>query len=76
MKREAFFVVERQEDTNSKPAAARRECCSCGMEYGGEHRWTARDRAVTARTVQYLDRRGSFVVDIDELEDCLLGPEE
>ena len=46
------------------------------MEYGGEHRWTARDRAVTARTVQFFDRSESLKVDIGELEDCLLGPEE
>ena len=51
------------------------EFCSCGMEHGGEHRWTARDRGVMARMVQYLDRNGSLIVEIEELEDCVLGPE-
>ena len=61
--------------------AARRVCaaeggCSCGVEHGGEHRWTARDRAVTARMVQYLDTSECLEVDIEELDDSLLGPEE
>ena len=34
-------------------------CCGCGMEYGGEHRWTARDRTVTASMDQYLHKRDS-----------------
>ena len=46
------------------------------MEYGGEHRWPARDRVVTARIVQYLDRSESMEVDIAELGYCLLGPED
>ena len=45
------------------------EYCSCGMEYAGEHRWTARVRAVFARMEQYLDRSESLEVDIEELED-------
>ena len=49
---------------------------SRGMEYGGEHRWTARDRAVMARMKQYLDRIESLKVEIEELEYGLLGPEE
>ena len=36
----------------------------CGVEYGGEHRWTARDRAVTARTEQYLNESDSVEVEI------------
>ena len=47
---------------------------SCGMEYGGEHRWTARDRVVMVRLVRYQDRSESLEVDIEELEDCLLRP--
>ena len=46
------------------------------MEYGGQHRCTARDTAVTARMVQYWDRSESLEEDIEELEDCPLGPEE
>ena len=30
-------------------------CYTCGMEYGGEHRWTARDRTVMARVDQCLN---------------------
>ena len=51
-------------------------CCSGGMEYGGEQWRTARDRAVIARKVQYLNDSDSMKVEIDELETCLLGPEE
>ena len=36
------------------------ENCSCGVEYGGEHRWTARDRVVIARMEQYLDESDKF----------------
>ena len=46
------------------------------MEYGGEHRWTARDRAVVTRMVQYPDRGECMKVEIEELECCFLGPEE
>ena len=46
------------------------------MDYGGERWWTARDRAVTGRMVQYLDKSESLQVGIEELEDCLLGPDE
>ena len=47
------------------------------MEYGGEHRWTARDdRAVVARLVQHLDRRESMKMESGELEYCLFGLEE
>ena len=52
------------------------EYCSCAVEYGGEHRWTARNRAVMARMVQYLDRSESMNLEMEELEYCLLGPEE
>ena len=52
------------------------EYCSCGTEYGGEHRWTAHDSAVMARMVQYLDRSENMKVDIVELEYCLFGPQE
>ena len=40
------------------------EYCSFGMECGGEHRWTARSES------------DSMKVDTEELEHCLLGPEE
>ena len=46
------------------------------LEYGGEHRWTACDRAVVARMEHYLDRSESLKVEVEELEYCLLGPEE
>ena len=46
------------------------------QEYGGEHRWTACDRAVVARMEHYLDRSESLKVEVEELEYCLLGPEE
>ena len=46
------------------------------MEYGREHRWTARDRAVTARMVQYLDWSEILIVEIEEVEECLLEHEE
>ena len=52
------------------------EYCSCGMEHGGAHRWTRRDRAVVARMEQHLDRSESLKVEIEELEYCLVGPEE
>ena len=48
------------------------ESCSCGMEYEGEHRWTARDRTVIARMEQYLNEKDHVKVEIEEL---LLGPE-
>ena len=31
------------------------ENCSYGVEDGDDHRWTARDRAVVARMVQYQE---------------------
>ena len=52
------------------------ENCSCGTEHGGEHRWTAHDRAVMAKMVQYLDRSESMKVEIEALEYCLLEGEE
>ena len=52
------------------------EYCSCGMECGGEHRWTARDRTFIARMQQYLNESDGMKVEIGELEHCLLGPEE
>ena len=51
------------------------ENCSCGMEYEGERRWTARDRVVITRMEQYLDESDSLKVEVDELE-LLLGPED
>ena len=43
-----------------------------GIEYGGAHWWTARDRAVTARMVL----SESLEVDIEELEYYLRGLDE
>ena len=37
------------------------------------HRWTARDTAVTARMVQYLDKSESLEVDIEELKIACWG---
>ena len=51
------------------------ENCSCGMEHGGEHRWTARDRVVVKRMEQYLDETDSRRVEVEELEH-LLVPED
>ena len=34
------------------------ESGSCELEYEGEHRWTARDRMVTARMEEYLNENG------------------
>ena len=51
------------------------ENCSCGVEHGGEHGWTARDSAVIARVEQYLDESDSMKVEVEELE-LLLGPED
>ena len=51
-------------------------CCSCGMEYGGEHRWTARDRTVTARLEQYLNESDSVKVETEGLAHFLLGAEK
>ena len=48
---------------------------SCEMEYGGEHRWSARDRTVISRMEQYLNENDSMKVGIEELE-LLLGPED
>ena len=48
---------------------------SCGMEYGGEHRWSARGRTVIARMEQHLNENDSTKVEIEELE-LLLGPED
>ena len=48
---------------------------SCGMEQGGEHRWSARDRTLIARMEHYLNENDSMKVGIEELE-LLLGPEE
>ena len=45
------------------------------VEYQGEHRWTARDRAVTAKMEQYLNENHNMKVEIEELE-FLLGPED
>ena len=52
-----------------------KENCSCLMEYGGEHRWTARDRVVIARMEQNLDQSDNLKVEVEELE-LLLGPED
>ena len=38
-----------------------------GIEYGGKHRWTARDRLLQCET---------FEVDIEEVEYFPLGPDE
>ena len=43
------------------------ESGSCGMEYEGEHRWTARDRTVIARMEQYLNEKDHIKVEIKEL---------
>ena len=51
------------------------ETCSCGMEHGGEHRWTARDREVIARIEHHLNESDSMKVEVEELE-LLLGPED
>ena len=51
------------------------EYCSCGVEYGGEHRWTARDRTVIAKMEQYLNESDNMKEEIEELE-LLLGPED
>ena len=51
------------------------ENCSCGMEYGGEHRWTVRDGAGIARVLQYLDENDSMKVKVVESE-LLLAPED
>ena len=51
------------------------ENCSCGMEYEGERRWTARDRVVITRMERYLDESDSLKVEVEELE-LLLGPED
>ena len=51
------------------------ENCCCGMEYGGEHLWTARDRVVFVRMEQHLNENDSMKVEIEELE-LLCGPEE
>ena len=45
-----------------------REYCSCEMERGGDHRWTAHDRRVIARMEQYLNGSESMKVEIEELE--------
>ena len=74
-KREAFFVQSR-EDLNfdgalvKTPPVSRKKIHR--IEYGGEHRWTARDRAVTARMVL----SESLEVDTEELEYYLRGPDE
>ena len=46
-------------------------CCSCGMEDGGEHRWTACDRTLTARMEKYPNETDSVKVEIEELKHCL-----
>ena len=51
------------------------ESGSCELEYEGEHRWTARDRMVTARMEEYLNENDNMRVDIEELE-FLLDPED
>ena len=51
------------------------ENCSYGMEHGGEHGWTARDRVVIARMEQYLDKSDSLKVEVEEVE-LVLGPED
>ena len=43
--------------------------------YEGEYRWTARDRAVIARTEQYPNENDNMVVEVEELE-VLLGPKD
>ena len=45
------------------------------VEYGGEHRWSARGRSVVARMEQYLEKSDSMRIVIEELE-SLLGPED
>ena len=45
-------------------------------KHGSEHQWTAPDRAITSRMVQKLENSESEEVDTEELEDCLLGPNE
>ena len=49
------------------------EHCSCGVACGDKHRWTARERTVIARMVQYLNESYSMKMDIEEFEHCLLG---
>ena len=44
------------------------------IEQGGEHRWSAQDRAVAEKQKLYLDRRESLKADVGELEYHLLGP--
>ena len=39
------------------------------MENGGERRWTARDRAVTARMARYLSKSERLEVEIEEPEE-------
>ena len=46
------------------------------MKYGGEHRWTARDKTVIAKMQHHLYRSESLEVDFEELEYHLLGPDE
>ena len=45
-----------------------KENCSCGMDYGGEHRWTARDSVVIARMEQDLDESDSLKVEVEDLK--------
>ena len=50
-------------------------CCSGGMAYGSEHRWTARHRTVIAKMEQQMNESDNVKVVIEELEHYLLGPE-
>ena len=46
-----------------------------GIEYGGGHRWTARERNVIAKIKHHLDKCEGLEVDIEELEYYLVGPD-
>ena len=66
-KRHAPFV-ESQEEMNisgtleKTPPVPRKKLR--GIEYGGEHWWSAQDRAVAEKQKLYLDRRESLKVDV------------
>ena len=42
------------------------ENCSCVVGYGGEHRWTVRDRTVIARIQQHPNENDSMKVAVEE----------
>ena len=69
------LCVESQEEMNIG-GTLEKTIPACGIENGGEHRWTARDRKVIDNMKHYLDRCESLEVDIEELEYYLLGPDE